>query len=241
MVLQQPGETILDFRASELEAENEWTAAGATREDRGTEGGTNVTSEVRIVREPGPVMRVLLAYQRGADRFAEWTGYVSQYIVLITVAVGFANVVLRYVGEVTGNRLTNNGMIEAQWYLYSLIFLFGFAYILKHQINVRVDFWFANQPPKRKAIIDLVGHLISLVPFCLIALWISWDQVWFSWSIWEQSPDPSGLPRAPIKAMIMIAFGLLLIQAIAEVIKQVAVLLGYAEAGDRGGEFIRIE
>lgn len=194
-----------------------------------------------MIRDPGPVMRGLLAYQRGADRFAEWTGYISQYVVLVTVAVGFTNVVLRYVGELAGRRMTNNGLIEAQWYLYSLIFLFGFAYILKHQINVRVDFWFAHQPKKRKAMIDLIGHLISLIPFTIIAIWISWDQVWFSWSIWEQSPDPSGLPRAPIKAMIIISFILLLIQAIAELIKQIAILLDYVEVEEKGEDFIRIE
>jgi TRAP-type mannitol/chloroaromatic compound transport system permease small subunit len=186
-------------------------------------------------------MRAALAYQRAADRFAEWTGYISQYVVLVTVGVGFVNVVLRYVGEVTGRRLTNNGLIEAQWYLYSLIFLFGFAYILKHQINVRVDFWFANQPPKRKALIDVIGHLISLIPFCIIAIWISWDQVWFSWSIREQSPDPSGLPRYPIKTMIIVAFVLLLLQGIAELIKQIAILFDYVEAEEKPGEFVRIE
>ena len=194
-----------------------------------------------MVRDPGPVMRVALGYQRAADAFAEWTGYISQYVVLVTVAVGFTNVVLRYVGELTGRRMTNNGLIEAQWYLYSLIFLFGFAYILKHQINVRVDFWFANQPKKRKALIDLIGHMISLIPFTIIAIWISWDQVWFSWSIWEQSPDPSGLPRAPIKAMIIVSFILLLIQAIAELIKQIAILLDYVEVEEKGEGFIRIE
>jgi TRAP-type mannitol/chloroaromatic compound transport system permease small subunit len=194
-----------------------------------------------MVREPGRIMGAALAYQRAADGFAEWTGYISQYVVLITVGVGFTNVVLRYVGELVGKRMTNNGLIEAQWYLYSLIFLFGFAYILKHQINVRVDFWFANQSPKRKALIDLIGHMISLIPFTIIAIWISWDQVWFSWSIWEQSPDPSGLPRAPIKAMIIVAFILLLIQGIAEVIKQIAILLDFVEVEDKGEEFIRIE
>jgi TRAP-type mannitol/chloroaromatic compound transport system permease small subunit len=146
------------------------------------------------------------------------------WVVIPTVGVGFLNVVLRYTSRFVGTRLTNNGMIELQWYLYSLIFLFGFAYILKHQINVRVDFWFAGQPPKRKAMIDFVGHLIALIPFCLMGIWISVSQVATSWRLNEQSPDPSGLPRAPIKTMIPIAFTLLLIQALAEMVKLAAVL-----------------
>ena len=185
-----------------------------------------MSETVASAARPGRVMAAALAYQRFADRFSEWMGKASQYAVIVTVVVGFTNVVLRYTGQLAGVRLTNNGLIEAQWYLYSLIFLFGFGYILKHQVNVRVDFWFANQPRRRKAWIDIIGHTISLIPFCLIAIWVSVPQVRTSWALNEQSPDPSGLPRAPIKTMIIVAFVLLLVQAIAEMVKLVAVLRG---------------
>ncbi len=191
--------------------------------------------------QPGVVMRAAMVYQRLADRMSEVTGKISQYMVLLTVGVGFTNVVLRYVGELSGNRLTNNGLIEAQWYLYSLIFLFGFGYILKHQINVRVDFWFAEQPVRRKAWIDLVGHCTSLIPFAIIGIWVSIPQVQTSWRLNEQSPDPSGLPRAPIKTMIVVAFVILLLQGIAEVIKLIAILRGIQRPEIEKQEFIRIE
>ncbi len=186
-------------------------------------------------------MRGALAYQRFADRLSEWMGTISLYAVIVTVVVGFTNVLLRYTGQLIGRRLTNNGMIEAQWYLYSLIFLFGFGYILKHQVNVRVDFWFANQPPRRKAWIDLVGHVISLIPFCIIAIVISIPQVATSWRLNEMSPDPSGLPRAPIKTMIIVAFVLLLIQAIAEMVKLVARLRGVEVTIEEEEAPLRIE
>lgn len=172
------------------------------------------------------LMRAALAYQRSVDRFAEWTGWLSKWVVVPTIVVGLANVILRYTGQFFGVRLTSNTYVELQWYLYSLIFLLGFAYILKHQINVRVDFWFANQPKKRKAWIDLVGHLIALLPFALIGLWVSIPQVQTSWRLNEQSPDAGGLPRAPIKTMIAVAFVFLLLQAIAEVIRLIAILRG---------------
>jgi TRAP-type mannitol/chloroaromatic compound transport system permease small subunit len=159
------------------------------------------------------------------------------YLVIVTVAVGFGNVVLRYVGQLIGQRLTSNLFIELQWYLYSLIFLFGFPYILKNNINVRVDFWYANLSLKKKAWIDLIGHLIALIPFCLIGLWVAYSPImrsWGrlpdgSWGMWELSPDPSGLPRAPIKTMIIVAFVLLLLQAISEMIKLIAILRDHPE------------
>ncbi len=161
------------------------------------------------------------------EAMSEGLGWVSQMIVPITILVGFSNVVLRYTGQIVGLKLTSNVIIELQWYLYTLIFFFGFAYILKHNINVRVDFWFANQSHHRKAWIDLVGHLLALLPFCLLALYVTYQPVLTSWGYrpngtwgtWEVSPDPNGLPRAPIKSMVLVAFGMLLLQTIAELIK----------------------
>ncbi len=128
-------------------------------------------------------MTILRKYVALSDAFTEWLGSLPVYIVLITVLIGFLNVVLRYTGQVTGTKLTNNVVIELQWYLYTLIFLLGFSYILKNQVNVRVDFWFAEQPPKVKAAIDLIGHFIALIPFCILALYITWEPIKTSWGI----------------------------------------------------------
>lgn len=186
-------------------------------------------------------MRPFDAYRRFADGLSEVMGTISQYLVIVVVVVGFVNLVLRETGKRLGTQLTNNGLIETQWYIYGIIFLLAFGYILKHQINVRVDFWFADQPPRRKALIDFVGHLISLVPFAVIGLWVSLDAVQFSWQINEQSPDPSGLPRAPIKTMILVGFILLLIQAIAELIKLIGVFQGWRHYEAPAEEFTRVE
>lgn len=193
----------------------------------------NTTSETGAKRA-GPVFRGLLVYQKWADRFSEWTGKLAAWVVIPTVAVGFINVVLRYSGQLMGRRFTSNAIIELQLYLYAGIFLLGFAYVLKHQINVRVDFWYANQPVKRRAWIDFWGNWVALVPFCIIGMWASFPQAWQSISVWEQSPDASGLPRGPIKALLAISFLLLFFQAISEQIKLYALLT------DRG-DLVEIE
>ncbi len=194
-------------------------------------------------QDAGSIFRALLAFQRWADRFADQTGKIAQWIVIPTVGVGFVNVVLRYTGQAIEERLTTNAIIELQWYMYSVIFLVGFAYVLKHQINVRVDFWFANQTTKRKAWIDWVGHWISLVPFCLIGVYVSFPQAWQSIKVWEQSPDADGLPRGPIKALLAIAFLLLLLQAVAEQVKLYAVITdrGHMVTLEEPTEHIRVE
>lgn len=198
------------------------------------------------------MIRILRLYANSIDKLTEGLGAISMYLVLPTVFIGFANVVLRYMGRFVGVRLTSNAIIEIQWYLYSLIFLFGFAYILKNNINVRVDFWYGQQSLKRKAIIDFVGHLIALVPFCILGLVVTYNPVMLSWGrrfdgswgTWEVSPDPSGLPRAPIKTMILVGFFTLLLQAIVELIRLYGILRDIDElqrAPEAREEPLRIE
>lgn len=183
-------------------------------------------------------MPALLRVSDAIDALNEWIGSKTAYIVMAMVAIGFVNVVARYVGRFIGTRLTSNAIIELQWYLFSIMFFLGFAYILKHNLNVRVDFWYANWPPRRRALIDFAGTLLFLIPFCILAIVVTINPVLFSWGrlpngnwgIWEVSPDPDGLPRAPIKSMIIVAFVLLLLQAISQAIKYFAIITNTVRA-----------
>lgn len=177
-------------------------------------------------------MKGLLRVSRVIDAVTEWIGTMLPYLVIVMIGAGFYNVVARYLGRFVGARLTNNSAIEIQWYMYSVLFFLGFAYILKHNLNVRVDFLYAKWSPRRRAWIDLLGTLLFLIPFCILGIYVTISPVMASWGrlpngswgVWEISPDPDGLPRAPIKSMIIVAFVLLLFQAISQVIKYIAVL-----------------
>ena len=182
-------------------------------------------------------MRALLKIARGIDAISEFLGTIANVLVLLVLAVGFYNVLMRYIGRFTGVQLSSNLWIETQWYLFTLIFILMFPYILKHNVNVRVDFLYARWSVRRQALVDLLGTLLILIPFCILALYIGWPWVLKSWGqlpdgsfgTWEVSPDPHGLPRAPIKSMLVVGFTLLLLQAVAQVIKYVAVLTGRTE------------
>ena len=181
-------------------------------------------------------MRALLRISALIDRMTEWIGRLNVLLVTALIAIGFLNVIGRYVGRFVGLRLTSNSVIELQWYLFSLVFLLGFPYILKHNLNVRVDFLSTNWSPQRRAWVDLIGHVIAFIPFCLIGIYAASGPVLRSWGMqfdgsfnisqWELSPDPEGLPRAPIKTMIIVSFVLLLLQTFSEIIKMVGVIRG---------------
>ena len=133
------------------------------------------------------------------------------------VLLGAFNAVARYLGRYLGVQLSSNGFIEAQWYLFSLIFLLGAAYTLRRDAHVRVDVIYGKLSTRRRAWIDLIGTVLLLIPFCLFGLWSSWPSVRNSWAVREVSPDPGGLPRYPLKVFILVAFVLLLLQGIAEI------------------------
>jgi TRAP-type mannitol/chloroaromatic compound transport system permease small subunit len=178
-------------------------------------------------------VRLLLKFAAGIDAINEFFGAISNYLVILVVIVGFYNVAARFIGRYIGVTLASNTYIELQWYLFSIIFFLGFGYILKHGVNVRVDFLYARFGPKGRAWIDLLGTLLFLIPFCLIGLYVTFNPVVRSWVTWEMSSDANGLPRAPVKSFVVIAFVLLLLQSIAQVIKNVAVLLGYSEIAEQ--------
>ena len=179
-------------------------------------------------------MKFVIKYVRSIDAVSELFGEISMWLVIVTVAIGFYNVVARYVGKFVGLPLSSNVFIELQWYLYSLVFFLGFAYILKHNVNVRVDFFYDKFSKKLQGTINFWGDLLFMIPFSILGIYVTINPVLYSWGRlpsgkwgpWEMSPDPSGLPRAPIKSMIIVSFVVLLLQFIAEVIKNYVLMRG---------------
>jgi TRAP-type mannitol/chloroaromatic compound transport system permease small subunit len=177
-------------------------------------------------------MRALLRVSRFIDSVIEWIGSQMTWMVTLLILIGFLNVVFRYVGRFFNTQLTSNAIIELQWYLFSVLFFLGFAYIMKHNLNVRVDFLYTKFTPKQRAWVDLLGHTLFFVAFCILGIYMTYGPVMRSWGLlrdgswgeWEMSPDPDGLPRAPIKSMIIVSFVLLLFQTFSEIVKNIAII-----------------
>ncbi len=164
-------------------------------------------------------MKKILQIANAIDIINEWIGRITYWLVLLMVAVGAWNVFGRYIGRIIGTNLTSNALIEIQWYLFDLLFLFGAAYALKYNEHVRVDIFYKGWSRRRQALANFLGNILFLIPFSCLIIYYSWGTVINSWKIWEMSPDPGGLPRYPIKTAIVIAFILLILQGISEAIK----------------------
>ncbi len=177
-------------------------------------------------------MQALLRLSQVIDDFMEKLGKFTYWLVPLVILVGVWNVGGRYIGRLVGRNLSSNLFIELQWYLFAIIFLLGSAYVLKHNGHVRVDVFYGNWPTRRKILVNLLGAIFFLIPFSILMIHFSWSAVIFSWQIQEQSPDPFGLPRYPLKTVIIFCFSLLIIQGISEIIKNVAMLTGHLHSAD---------
>tara|TARA_B100000530_G_scaffold280454_1_gene194002 strand:- start:538 stop:1053 length:516 start_codon:yes stop_codon:yes gene_type:complete len=155
------------------------------------------------------------------DGFTNRVGSWVSWMTLLMVVVGAFNAVARYLGKWVGVHLSSNAYIEAQWYLFSLIFLLGAAHTLQRDQHVRVDVLYSRLSTAGKAWLDLIGTALFLVPFSIFGLIVSWPAVRNSWAVWEVSPDPGGLARYPIKTMMLVCFALLLLQALSELLKRI--------------------
>ncbi|HEX6634220.1 MAG TPA: TRAP transporter small permease subunit, partial [Usitatibacter sp.] len=128
--------------------------------------------------------------------------------------------------------MASNAWLELQWYLNSAVFLLVAGYTLKRNEHVRIDVIAGKLSPRAQAWIDIVGGLFFLLPAVVIIGWYSWPSLVSSWEIQEYSSDAGGLIRWPVRLLIPIAFALLGLQGISEVIKRVAFLRGLIPASE---------
>jgi len=173
-------------------------------------------------------MQILRKLSALIDGLNNRIGTAIRWLALFMVIIGAVSAVVRYFARSQQWTLNLTPATELQWYLFSVIFLMGAAYGLNHDVHVRVDVMYERFSAKTQAWIDLCGTLIFLIPFSVLMLYVSYPAVRSSWSIREVSPDPGGLPRYPIKALIIVSFVLLLLQAVSQLVKQVDVILGVA-------------
>lgn len=171
-------------------------------------------------------MHPLWSINRAIDAVTRRIGRATAWLSLVMVLIGAGNAVLRYLGRFVGQNLSSNAFLEAQWYLFSALFLLAAAWTLQQDRHVRVDVFYGRLSPRGKAVIDLAGTVLFLLPFCAFALWVTWPSVAESWRLKEQSIDPGGLPRYPIKALVIVAWWLLMAQGISQLCKHLAQVLG---------------
>ena len=197
--------------------------------------------QARVAYE-GTSLGLLLAISRAIDALNLRFGIIANYLVLFAALLSAANAGFRYGinGLIQLSRdyhflsgiqslvnwygANSNAFLEAQWYMFAGMVMFGAAWTLKVNEHVRVDLFYGWVGDRVRIWIDLLGGILFLMPMCLLLMYVTWP--WFvdSWLSGEVSTNAGGLLRWPVKLVLPIGFGLVALQGVSEIIKCIAAL-----------------
>ncbi len=159
---------------------------------------------------------MLLKFVKVIDTVNEWFGRVASllgYLLFIIVVVG-----------VFFRKVLNHPFIwnfEASYMSYAAMFLLGLGYTLKHKMHVTIDVIYAAVGPKVQLALDILGFVLFLIPFAYVSLKSTTIFTIQSWQILEHSQSTWAPPIYPFKTLMPISFAMLVLQAIAELIKSI--------------------
>lgn len=167
-------------------------------------------------------MHFLLKISSWIDRLNKAVGGAVAWLTLVVVVVSAVNAVVRKVFSVS-----SNAWLELQWYLFGAIFLLAAGYTFLRNEHVRVDVLAQRFSRRTQMYIEILGVLLFLLPACVLVFWLSIPYFYSSYVLLEQSSNTGGLIRWPVKLLIPVGFGLLILAGISHLIRCVGFLLGY--------------
>jgi TRAP-type mannitol/chloroaromatic compound transport system permease small subunit len=172
---------------------------------------------------------MLLRLETFFDRFSDVMGWIAGILNLGMLLNVFYDAIMRYFFS-TGSI----AMQEMEWHLFAMVFLFGIAYALKEDGHVRVDVLYDRFSPRWKAIVNIGGTILFLLPLSVL---IVEGSIWYvteAFKSGEVSGDPGGLPsRWLIKLVIPASFVFLIVSATGFIIHNINILRGIVKPPDR--------
>lgn len=171
------------------------------------------------------LMSLFIPLSRAIDSLNEKIASAVSWALLAAVLICAVNALIRYAFHVS-----SNAWLEIQWYLYAAMFMLASAYTLKRDEHVRIDVVVGRFSKRTQVWIDLAGYLLFLMPVSLLILWYGIPFAHLSIVSAEMSSNAGGLIVWPAKLMVPVAFALIILQGVSEIIKRIAFLAGRIDA-----------
>lgn len=179
-------------------------------------------------------MNTLRTLTLAIDTLNDRIGRAAAWLAVAMVILQFVVVVLRYVFSY-GSIFMQEGVI----YLHAVLFLIGAGYTLLQGGHVRVDILYRGATPRKKAVVDLAGSLLLLLPVCAIIAWATAPYVGQSWIVLEGSKETSGIPAVfLLKSSILAFVALLALQGVSMIFHSLLILSGDRPPDDEQGQDI---
>ena len=187
-------------------------------------------------------MRALLKASGVIDAVNDRFGLIATWLVLIACVLSAGNAFVRYglrgmlklqqqfpllpglEAFVDAYSRNANSFLEAQWYMFAAIVMFGAAYTFKVNEHVRVDLIYGMVSERTRMLIDIFGIIFFLLPFCLILMYFTWPWFLEAFRGNEASSFTGGLVRWPVKLILPLGFTMLALQGVSELVKRIAAL-----------------
>ena len=149
------------------------------------------------------------------DRISIWSGNIIRWLAVVLTIVVLSEVFARY--------LFNNPTIwafDAAMMIYSVMFLFGAAWVLQIKAHIKVDVIQNMLPRRTQLILDLIYYIVFFFPFLFVMI-VFGTKLAISMTIAGEISNTSQWlePIWPWRWVIPAGFLLLLPQAIAEFIR----------------------
>jgi TRAP-type mannitol/chloroaromatic compound transport system permease small subunit len=168
-------------------------------------------------------MSLLKRIANAIDLFNDWIGRSLAWLTLGMVLVTFVVVLMRYVFGL-GSTILQESVV----YMHAIVFMVVAGYALVYNGHVRCDIFYGAASARTKAIIDLIGTFLFLIPMCILIIWVTWPYAKASWAVLEGSPEGRmGIPAVfLLKSLILVFAGLLALQAVSLVVQSALFLAG---------------
>jgi len=166
-----------------------------------------------------------------ADRIDRLTAAIGRTVMWCALAMVVLQVVVVLMRYVLG--FGSIWLSEAIVYAHATLFMGAAAWTLQQGGHVRVDIFYAEASPRSRAVVDLLGAIVLLLPFCCVLAWFALPYVGRSWAILERSREASGLPLVFLLKTLIPVFAVLLgLQGIAQAIRAALVLTSATAEAD---------
>ena len=159
---------------------------------------------------------------RAIERLSGMSGYVTAWLVAPLIVATVYDVGARYLFNAP-----TQWAYEVAYMAMGTHALLGMAYTLREGGHIRIDALSQRFSQGTKAVIDLVGYVVFVLPCLIWMTWSLWSYWWQSYVTNELSGQSAWNPIIwPFKLVFFIAFVLLVLQIFAQVIKAILYLRG---------------
>lgn len=158
---------------------------------------------------------------RVIDSVNDRLGRIAAWIVVPLTVIVLFEIALRYFLN-----MPTTWVYDVSWMLFSVFFLLGGGFAMVHKRHVRIDLLYSLLPKRGQAIYELFFFIVMFLPTMGILGIRSVEYAGRAWRTGQSlSTTVWSFPAAPIRTVIVLAFLLLFVQGIAEVLRNILIVM----------------